>query len=156
MSTETSARIRKGSCLCGDIKFEARGEPIRHHMCHCINCQKHSGSAFMSNFIYIGPENVNITDESNYLTSYDDKGTTSGAPLQRNFCSNCGSSVFIRPVGTPVMVICTGTLDNKEDRDLPLTHEIFCISQQSWWEKVSSELDVPKSAGSGQQKKGTE
>jgi hypothetical protein len=39
----------KGSCACGRIRYEIRGElvgPITD--CHCWRCRKHSGSSFGS------------------------------------------------------------------------------------------------------------
>ena len=29
----------KGSCLCGGVKYEIKGEPIIVAHCHCIDCQ---------------------------------------------------------------------------------------------------------------------
>ena len=34
------------SCRCGQLRATATGEPTRVSVCHCVDCQKHSGSAF--------------------------------------------------------------------------------------------------------------
>ena len=36
----------KGGCQCGAVRFEINAEPLTAYVCHCITCQKQSGSAF--------------------------------------------------------------------------------------------------------------
>ena len=41
-----------GACYCTAIRFRLTAAPIFTHACHCLNCQKRSGSAFaMSSFV---------------------------------------------------------------------------------------------------------
>ena len=47
MSTSASSN-RTGSCLCKAIQYEITGDPVVTNLCHCLNCQKWSGSAFTS------------------------------------------------------------------------------------------------------------
>ena len=35
-----------GSCLCGHITYEAEVNPEKVAICHCTDCQTHSGTAF--------------------------------------------------------------------------------------------------------------
>ena len=39
----------EGGCLCGDVRIVASGPPFRVGLCHCLDCQTHSGSAFRAN-----------------------------------------------------------------------------------------------------------
>jgi len=42
---------RTASCNCGAIRIEARGQPLRVGLCHCITCRK-EGGAFATNVIW--------------------------------------------------------------------------------------------------------
>ena len=39
-------RNRTASCRCGQLRATATGEPVRVSACHCLDCQKRTGSAF--------------------------------------------------------------------------------------------------------------
>ena len=41
----------QGGCLCGQVRYEVSGDPLAVVICHCINCQKQSGSTFSINMI---------------------------------------------------------------------------------------------------------
>ncbi len=59
-----------------------QGRPYRVGICHCLDCRKHSGSLF-GTFAIFPDSAVSIEGETR-----DYEG--------RNFCPNCGSSVFAR------------------------------------------------------------
>jgi hypothetical protein len=40
-----------GGCSCGQVRYKLLGKPIRVHCCHCTDCQRHTGSAFVLNAI---------------------------------------------------------------------------------------------------------
>lgn len=52
MSTEN---IIPGSCLCGQIRYQAVGDPFARIICHCGNCRKVTGASFMANSFYMKP-----------------------------------------------------------------------------------------------------
>ena len=39
---------RTGGCLCGAVRYELSGDPIRTMVCNCKNCQRTSGSALLT------------------------------------------------------------------------------------------------------------
>ena len=41
-----------GGCLCGDLRFVARGRPYRVGLCHCLDCRKNHGSLFHASAIF--------------------------------------------------------------------------------------------------------
>ena len=105
--------IHKASCMCGDIEIEASGDPNYAEYCHCITCQKSSGSSFMV-WVVFDKENVKVTkgEISLYNSSPD---------LQRGFCANCGSNVSIhmgKCFDLPIGIL-------ERPNDIKITQHIF-------------------------------
>jgi hypothetical protein len=77
--------IYSGSCLCGQVHFEAAGKPKRIGLCHCKTCRKVSGSAF--NFFAVYPrEAVKI------IGVVSERETP--AEARRYRCRYCGAPVY--------------------------------------------------------------
>lgn len=51
-SAQTPVKVRSGSCLCRSVTYEVTGEPFTMRVCHCGNCQKATGAAFMTNAFF--------------------------------------------------------------------------------------------------------
>jgi hypothetical protein len=103
-----------GGCLCGDVRLEARGEPCRVGLCHCLDCRKHHGALFYAAAIF--PQTaVTVAGETRDYAG-------------RHFCPRCGSSVFARS-GDEVEVHL-GALD-APDQFTP-TYESWTIRRESW------------------------
>ncbi|KAJ8094051.1 hypothetical protein PM082_009941 [Marasmius tenuissimus] len=109
---------RAGSCLCKGVKLEIEGDPFTFVACHCTNCKKASGSAFLFN-LFFSEKNVTIKEGSDLVKCYNDSDTASGRTLRRHFCSNCGSTLFIRPsTETPrndFVILQASTVDDPHD-----------------------------------------
>ena len=103
-----------GGCLCGDVRYEAMGEPKRVGICHCFDCRKHHGALFHSSAIF---------DESAVAIEGETRDYAG-----RHFCPRCGSSVFGRS-GDEVE-INLGSLD-EIDRFQP-TYELWTIRREGW------------------------
>lgn len=103
-----------GSCLCGDVRFEATGEPWRVGLCHCLDCRKHHGALFFAAAIFPA-DAVSVTGETR-----DYRG--------RHFCPRCGSSVFAR-YGDEIE-LHLGAFD-EPDRFEP-TYECWTLRRESW------------------------
>lgn len=69
-----------GACLCGQVKFSVRGDPLRTGICHCTDCRQESGSAFT--FFGVWP-----------AEQFERSGDTSQF-RGRQFCVRCGSRLF--------------------------------------------------------------
>jgi len=52
ITTIEDTGLRTGSCLCGNIKFDLTGVPLRKVLCHCANCKKATGSSFVATSWY--------------------------------------------------------------------------------------------------------
>lgn len=77
------------SCRCGQLRATVTGEPVRVSVCHCLNCQKRSGSAFAAQARWPA-EHVAIEGESKSFEMVGD----SGGRATFHFCPDCGSDVF--------------------------------------------------------------
>jgi len=121
--------IRSGGCLCGQIRYEAKGEPVAVATCHCRSCQRLSGGPFLT-FVGFEPQNVVwIKDEP---TTYESSET-----VQRGFCPTCGSTVsFARPTHNVISVMA-GSLDDPDS----ITPEMHCFTDhQNSWLKLTDGL----------------
>lgn len=103
-----------GGCLCGQVRFEASGQPYRVGLCHCLDCRKHHGALFHASAIF--PEEAVKVE-----------GRT-GDYAGRFFCPRCGSSVFSRS-GDEVEVHL-GALD-APDQFKP-TYESWTVRREAW------------------------
>ena len=75
------------TCRCGQLTATATGEPVRVSVCHCLNCQKRSGSAFAAQVRFPA---ANVTTAGNAKT-YTATGDNGAAHF--HFCPDCGSTV---------------------------------------------------------------
>ena len=85
---------RSASCRCGQLKATVTGEPIRVSVCHCLNCQKRSGSAFAAQARWPADQ-VKIEGRSNSFGMVGD----SGGRATFHFCPDCGSDVYYHNEG---------------------------------------------------------
>lgn len=80
----------EAACSCGQLRVEVDGDPVRVSVCHCLACQRRTGSAF--GFQARWPvESAQITGQSReYLRISDD-----GEEERRfHFCPECGATVY--------------------------------------------------------------
>lgn len=99
-----------GRCLCGHIQYEYSGELGPASYCHCKDCRKVTGSAFVVS-VRIDPNAFNITSAN--TTKRYTKTADNGSLIQRDFCPNCGSPIFTTSPDHPeFMWVRAGTLDN--------------------------------------------
>jgi hypothetical protein len=80
---------RSASCLCGQLSITCEGEPVRISICHCLACQKRSGSAFGAQARW-PTENVRIEGRATEWTRIGDEG----GKCTHRFCPTCGSTVY--------------------------------------------------------------
>jgi hypothetical protein len=80
---------RRASCSCGQLNLTTEGEPIRVSICHCLACQRRTGSAFGVQARF-PQENVTLAGRS---TSYV-RTADSGNKATFHFCPDCGSTVY--------------------------------------------------------------
>jgi len=136
----TMAKIR-GGCLCGSVRYTSDAEPAAVVVCHCVTCQKNTGSAFSLN-IGVLSDAVKITGTT--LARYEDLTGASGKPFYRSFCSRCGSPIAANGEAYSGMTfIKAGTLDDPS-WVTPSAH-LWCSEKQPWVAIEHGATQLPKS-----------
>jgi len=80
---------RDAACSCGQLRVKVEGEPLRVSVCHCLACQRRTGSAF--GFQARFPrDSVSIEGDSREYVRISDEGE----PRTFNFCPECGGTVY--------------------------------------------------------------
>lgn len=84
------------TCTCGQLTLSAEGEPRRVSVCHCLNCQRRSGSAFAVQARF-AKANVVIRGVSKEYALTGDEGGIA----RFHFCPECGATVYYRADAFP-------------------------------------------------------
>ena len=93
----------KGSCLCGEIRFEVYAELAAPNACHCTMCRKHSGHFEASTDV---PRDRLTIEGKDNITWYQ-----SSKKVRRGFCKLCGSSLFFDPPHLDWIAVSMGAFD---------------------------------------------
>jgi hypothetical protein len=123
----------EGGCACGTLRYKLTADPLIVHACHCRDCQRLTGSAFVTN-IWIERKFVeagSAVPKSFRLTA------GSGKQHEVFFCDRCGTYLWSKYYASPgdTLLVRVGTLDHPE-AIRPDVH-IFTRSKLPW-------LDLPK------------
>ena len=119
--------MHHGSCLCGNIQYRYSGPIDEVSRCHCTECQKSSGSAFVA-VAPIESQYFEILKGEEFLKEF--RATPHKA---RVFCSACGSPLYSARDDAPeTRRLRVGTLDTA----LKPSHQYqgFVSEKASWYE----------------------
>lgn len=96
--------MHTGSCSCGAVQLRIEGELPPIQVCHCRQCQKAQGGAFVA-IVPIPKDRLTIAGQE-HLSAYE------GTPgKERVFCSRCGSPILSRRADLDVVRVRVGVLD---------------------------------------------
>jgi hypothetical protein len=90
---------REAACSCGQLKLVVEGEPSRVSVCHCLACQRRTGSAFgfQARFPRDRVEIVGSSHEYPRISDDAERATFS-------FCPECGATVYDIAASAPELV----------------------------------------------------
>ena len=114
-----------GRCLCGDIRYEYRGEPVKILHCHCESCRRHTSSP-VTTAVCVAREGFRYTKGT--PVSYE-----SSPGVIRTHCGRCGSPMTYESTRNPNQVdifICT--LD--DSTAVAPTYHVHVEEQLPWFE----------------------
>jgi hypothetical protein len=115
-----------GGCACGAIRYETDAEPVLMLNCHCRDCQQASGSAYAA-LVVVPKASLKLTGTPRYREVMG----TSGHPVGRGFCAECGSPLALKMDWLPdLFALQAGSLDDPS-RFKPAM-DIYTASAQPW------------------------
>lgn len=80
---------RLATCSCGKLSIRTRGEPVRISICHCLACQRRTGSAFSAQARFPADRVAIDGKSSEYALAGDEGGVA-----RFHFCPGCGATVY--------------------------------------------------------------
>lgn len=90
---------REAACSCGQLRLQAAGDPVRISVCHCLACQRRTGSAFAVQARFPA-ECVHISGQAREYVRTSD----AGEERVFSFCPECGGTVFYTTADAPHLV----------------------------------------------------
>jgi hypothetical protein len=126
---------RTASCSCGQLRLTCEGEPVRISICHCLECQKRTGSVFAAQARF-AREAVAIEGQSSRWSRTGDSGGTATF----GFCPVCGSTVFWEADGIPGFV--TVAVGAFADPGFPAPQVSVYDERQAAWTRALDKLPM--------------
>jgi hypothetical protein len=116
--------MHAGGCQCGNVRYHFSGDLIDPSICHCRMCQKAFGSWGAALVVM----------KSDQLTWTRGKPGTfrSSSIVERGFCKDCGTPIYMREDGDVHFEVAIGTLDNPNSIP-PLTRQSAVESRVNWF-----------------------
>jgi len=99
--------VSEGGCSCGAVRYRLASEPLFVHCCHCLNCQRQTGSAFVVNVLIEADRVERLAGEPGAVEVPRDDGST-----QRIYrCPDCKVAVYSEYTRPEILFVRAGTLD---------------------------------------------
>lgn len=117
------SEVHTGGCLCGAVRFEAKGPPKWTGYCHCRSCRRHTGAPVSA---YAG-----FAKDHLMFTSGRPSRFASSPGVLRGFCAQCGSTLTYEGDRWPDEIhVHVGAFDSPES--FPPQEEAFAEERLSW------------------------
>ncbi|MFJ2485262.1 GFA family protein [Pseudomonas sp. NPDC087639] len=115
-----------GQCRCGQVHLQLQIEALPPiYACHCLNCQRWSGSAFALHMVCPAQAIEASGSMLTYLHEAEEHSSTQYA------CSKCFTRLFNETDAAPGMRVLRVGVLNGADRLTPLAH-IWTKRKQPW------------------------
>ncbi len=117
----------EGGCACGAVRYRLLSAPMFVHCCHCLDCQRQTGSAFVLNALIETDRIALLRGEPRPVAM----PTDSGRPHDVHRCPACGTALWSDYGARPALrFVRVGTLD--DPRALPPDVHIYTRSKLPW------------------------
>ncbi len=126
---------RIAECQCGAVRALCEGDPVRVSVCHCLACQRRSGSAFAAQARFL-KDLVTVTGETRVYVRVAD----SGQRAFHDFCVACGSTIAYRIEDQPDLTAIP--LGAFADPDFPAPRfSVYEARKHAWTEVLGDEVE---------------
>jgi hypothetical protein len=126
----------EGGCACEKMRYRLASSPMFVHCCHCKDCQRQTGSAFVINALIETGRVEKLTGETEPITVPTDSGRSHA--IHR--CPSCGTALWSHYGGVQALsFVRVGTLDDPSALS-PDVH-IYTRSKLPW---IALPADVPE------------
>jgi hypothetical protein len=130
---------RRAACSCEALSVTVRGEPARVGMCHCLACQRRTGSAFGVAAFFPRDQ---VQEIQGPRTTWS-RVAESGAVLTFSFCPTCGSTVWWERDSRPNMLIVS--LGAFADPDFPAPNVVVWTDcRHPWLDTLDQVESLPR------------
>ncbi len=116
----------EGSCQCGRVRYRLDGPLSNMSNCHCTDCRKNSGAAFVT-YVEASKRAFSYVKGGDLVQTYQAESGT-----KRAFCRQCGSTISCFVEGDDLIEIAAATLDTPID--LRPEYHIYVRSKVSWYD----------------------
>jgi len=118
--------MTEGGCSCGAVRYRLSSEPMFVHCCHCLNCQRQTGSAFVVNLLIEADRVEQLAGAPEAVAVPRDDGTAQ--KIYR--CPECRVAVYSEYGSPAILFVRAGTLDDPS-QITPDVH-IYTRSKVGW------------------------
>ncbi len=127
---------RHASCSCGQPRLATAGEPVRISICHCLECQRRTGSAFGTQARFRREQGAAIEGRATQYVRLGDNGN----PITFHFCPLCGSTVYWELSAMPeLMAVAVGAF---ADPGFPAPRVSVYERRRHRWAAMPADVDV--------------
>jgi len=127
---------RDAACSCGQLRLEVDGDPIRVSICHCLACQRRTGSAFGIQARFTSGHVRVVGRYSDYVRASDEEDRLVHV---FHFCPDCGATVFwTEPEKPDVVAVAVGAF---ADPSFPAPTVSVYEARRHPWLALPAEVD---------------
>ena len=126
---------REARCSCGQLRLTCEGEPIRISICHCLDCQRRTGSVFGTQARFPRAQVTRIEGQATAFRRVADSGNT----VTFHFCPACGTTLYWELTQMPeVIAVAIGAF---ADPGFPVPRLSFYGRRQHPWVETGLPLE---------------
>jgi len=127
---------RIATCACGQLRAACKGAPLAVSLCHCLECQKRTGSTY-GIAAFFNDDAVTVEGASSIF----ERPSDSGYHVSHHFCPACGGTVFWYPARKPGLVaVAVGAF---ADPHFPGPTQTVYRQHRHDWVTIASEAEKP-------------